>query len=176
MIKKFNNTIFKKLSTILILTFIFSCASTLSTFAQEENDHFVGLMIGADHNFSDSHSTFTTGLAYEYLFSNTEPQLGVGLMADVALYKELEIKAIVPMYIHPFSHAKMFVGMGVINIVAVNEETIENKEFVNTTILTRLGGEYAFELEGIELSPGFAFDFYKNKVSGAFTLTVGIKF
>ncbi len=156
---------------------------SLPLMAAGGKNHHAALFLGATSGtYSEGHTYFTAGLEYEYLFLQTNPSIGIGLIAEMVMADHSETVLALPLIVHPYSGFKFFVAPAIIMYSETipassdpwNEEAVTNES--DTEWFVRLGAGYDFHFNQFSVSPLLSVDFIAGHSYLVYGLSFGIGF
>jgi hypothetical protein len=149
-------------------------------------NHHASLFVGAASGIYDDGSTHPAfGLEYEYLFTDTKPVLGIGLLAEFVVGDHTETILGAPVFVHPWRGLKFFAMPAVMitshdnsHAAEPHEELTleENKKSSDFQFLIRPGAGYDFHFGSFAITPLIAADVIESKFIIVFGIDFGIIF
>lgn len=134
----------------------------------------LALFLGAMSNLSNGHASFSAGLDYNYFFVESDPQFGIGLLAEGAFGEHSEYIVGMPLVLLPTHSMKFFIAPSV--LFKEEEELDELHETDATKFLLRIGGAYMFHFDNFSLAPTIQADIVGSEVSLVYGLSFGLGF
>ncbi len=170
--------------------------STNLILAEEEHlshNHHAGFFIGAVSNLNKSNTDLSIGLDYEFYIPVTNPKMGIGFIAEIAMAEHTEYILAIPLFIHPIDNFKAFIAPGF--LISSHDEThtdetdngllVKPKDAIlscdcetapESHFLFRIGAGYDFHFGRISVSPTIAFDQVQCCAYLVYGISVGVGF
>lgn len=161
---------------ILVLSFS-------KTYSKE--GHYSALNLNSSYIKKENDFRFGFALEYEYFFKKTRPDLGVGLITQANIYKDLELIAAPSFYIHPAYRLTFFLAPGVLyydyagvidEIANTDPPTYIDEPGSKFRSFVRIGAKYDFPVDRLLISPILSFDIIGNNYRLQLGASVGLKF
>lgn len=151
-----------------------------------------GLFLGVANNSDAGTTQFAIGLDYELKFPNTNPVLGLGLIAEASLGKHNEYLFAMPLFLHPYNNLKLFIAPGYIYASETEEVVPTNKfkdrdypmvvdeediSYSSGHLLMRFGTGWDFHIgERFSITPSVSMDLVQVEMIWVFGVSAGFAF
>lgn len=153
---------------IIIISSMIPYIAISQDYEHSANHHF-SVFAGANSGLNENGETAATlGAQYELVFRNTEPDLGIGLFFEAALYDKTEMILGLPLFIHAYKGLKFHFAPCILMTNEDNElqdndnETDfglnENTVTSDNEFYIRIGAAYDFYFNTFNISPSVSLD------------------
>ena len=129
---------------------------------QKHHKHHLSVVNGGVRNFSHVTNTLTTGMDYEYRFSNL---VGAGILTEVVFLHSNEFEIGLPIFFHPIKGLKFIADP----LIAFTKEptkgfnnehnSTEGAKRTESSFHFRVGAGYDFQIHNLSFGPEINMDF-----------------